>query len=183
MTEAIESSRPFRITLDDGAVVESTGGTLSPAYSDAAVPELVLRLPAFRAHRLAHLLDDWSRALGLAPPAGWAATDRPLSRTLEAAAAALGDPDAGRCMSRALGEIGAQQRMAALTVLQEREPALSATQRIATIDAAARWMNEDAGDELAFALLAAVCRSDVTTNQVYLALLSPPPEPERGGDD
>jgi hypothetical protein len=61
-------------------------------------------------------------------------------------------------------------------VLAKREERLSAVQRFAVVDAAARWLEEDAGDELAYALLGAVCSTDVATNNAYLALLSPPDE-------
>ena len=70
----------------------------------------------------------------------------------------------------------APQRLAAVGVLAEREERLSAVQRFAVVDAAARWMDEDAGDELAYALLSAVCSTDAATSHAYLALLSPPPD-------
>jgi len=44
---------------------------------------------------------------------------------------------------------------------------------MAVVEAAARWMEEDAGNELAHALLASVCSTTVITNEVYLALLMP----------
>jgi hypothetical protein len=165
--------RPFRVVLDDGEVIESTGGRIQPRYSDIAVPELVLRMPAARAHWLAHLLDEWSRALGLSPPKGWGPAERTLGRTLEAAAAALGDVDAMRCTARVFDGVSAPQRLAAAAVLAEREPDLTAVQRISVVDAAARWLNEEAGDQLALGLLTAVCRSDTSANFVYLALLTP----------
>ena len=67
----------------------------------------------------------------------------------------------------------AEQRLAAVAVLRDREPALSPLQRMAVIDAAARWMDEDTGDELAYALLSAACSSDVATSQAYVELLTP----------
>jgi hypothetical protein len=60
-----------------------------------------------------------------------------------------------------------------VSVLASREERLSGMQRVAVIDAAARWFQEEAGDELAYALIAAVCRSDLTASQVYTALISP----------
>jgi hypothetical protein len=39
------------------------------------------------------------------------------------------------------------------------------------VDAAARWLDEDAGDELAYALLGAVCSAEATASRAYLALL------------
>jgi hypothetical protein len=156
------SGRHFRIPLDGGEVVEYAGGTVHPPYADVAVPELVLRVPVGFGHELAHRLTQ-------PPLASWA--DLVLARTLEAAAAALGDLDALRCATRDVVGVKAAQRMAALGELVAREPDLSAGQRVAVIDAAARWLDEDRSGELARALLSAVCRSPGGTDHVYLALL------------
>ncbi len=52
-------------------------------------------------------------------------------------------------------------------VLRDREPELSAVQQIAIVDSAARWMDEEAGDELAYALLwAALVELPVSFGQV-----------------
>lgn len=160
--------RPFRIKLDGGEVVEYDG---EPA-------ELVLRLPVSRAHSVAHLLDGCSRSRGAGLARDAVVADRVLARTLEAASAALGDADAMHCAVRALGTVTAAQRLAAASELAEVESRLSAVQRVAVVDAAARWLEDEAGDELAYALLSAVCGTDVRTNRVYVALLSPPVEPE-----
>jgi hypothetical protein len=62
-----------------------------------------------------------------------------------------------------------QQRLAAVSLLGEREPHLSAVQRLALVDAAAWWLSErNGGEELAYALLAASCATEVTTEHVYL---------------
>jgi hypothetical protein len=61
-------------------------------------------------------------------------------------------------------------------MLGDREPRLSGAQRIAIVDAAARWLAEDAGDELALALLTSVCTTGVAANQVFMALVAPPAE-------
>jgi hypothetical protein len=169
--------RPFRLVLDGGEVVESAGGTVRPRHAKAALPELVLRMPAARAHWLAHVLDARQQPIADRDP-----SDRVLARSLEAAAAALGDIGAMSCMARELGAVGAKQRLAATAVLGEREPRLSGVQRMAVVDAAARWFGEEAGDELAFALLGAVCRSDVTTTQVYTALLTQPADDSERGE-
>jgi hypothetical protein len=182
MAERIDVPEHGRVELDGGEVVELVGGMVRTTAGVEAGPALVLRMPASRAHSLAHLMDDWSRALGLAPPKGWATEERVLSRTLEAGAATLGEPGAMRCTARQFGEVSAPQRLAAVTVLAERESRLSAVQRFAVVDAAARWLGEDSGDELAYALLAAVCGTDVTTNQVYTALLTRPAEESVRGE-
>jgi hypothetical protein len=171
MSDPTESAvRPFRLVLDGGEVVES-GGVLTPRYADAPVPELVLRLPMSRAHWLAHVLAERPRPAAMFSPA-----DRELARMLEAAAATLGDTGAMSCTTRDLGGATGAQRLAATAVLGDREPRLSGVQRMAIVDAAARWLNESAGDELALALLTAVCESSIAANQVYMALIAPPIE-------
>jgi len=67
--------------------------------------------------------------------------------------------------------------MATVTVLGEREGRISPVQRIAVADAAARWLAEEAGEELAQALLEAVCTERTTATFVYLALIEPPGVP------
>jgi hypothetical protein len=158
------SGRHFKIPLGGGEVVEYTGATVRVPYADQPVPELVLRMSVGFGHQLAHLLAH-------PPLASW--SDMVLSRTLEAAAAALSDMDALRCATREVVGVKAAQRMAALGELVDREPDLSAGERVAVIDAAARWLDEDKSGELARALLSAVCRSPGGTDQVYLALLRP----------
>jgi len=108
--------------------VEADGSTVELA--GAAVPVIVLRLPATRAHRLAHSLVG-DPAPDLVP------ADRTLARGIEAVAAAA-------AVAAVVGELGAlrgaaedvrgvvqQQRMNAAGVLRDREPRLSPVQRIA----------------------------------------------------
>jgi hypothetical protein len=65
-----------------------------------------------------------------------------------------------------------------VAVLGERETHLTAVQRLAVVDAAAWWLSEpNGGGELAYALLAASCAAEVTTEHVYLALITPSNEP------
>ena len=45
---------------------------------------------------------------------------------------------------------------------------------IAVVDSAARWLAEDAGEELARALLQAACAETTTANFAYLALIEQP---------
>ena len=107
-----------------------------------------------------------------------------LSRTLELAAAALGDGDEPILRSpRGSRVIPNRQRLAAVEVLGEREAHLSAVQRIALVDAAAWWLSEpNGGEELAYALLAATCSAEVTTEHTYLALITPSDEPGNYGE-
>jgi hypothetical protein len=102
-----------------------------------------------------------------------------LSRTLELAAAVLSDGDEPILHSpRGSRVIPNRQRLAAVSVLGEREAHLSAIQRLALVDAAAWWLSEpNGGEELAYALLAATCSAEVTTEHAYLALITPSDEP------
>jgi hypothetical protein len=101
-------------------------------------------------------------------------------RTLELAAAALGDTDEP-ILRAARGPlvISNRQRLAAVAVLSEREAHLSAVQRLALVDAAAWWLSApNGGEEFSYALLAASCAAQVTTEHVYLALITPTDEPD-----
>jgi hypothetical protein len=72
--------------------------------------------------------------------------------------------------------------LAAVAILGEREENLSAVQRLALVDAAAWWLSEpNGGEEFARALLAASCATEVTTEHVYLALITPPDESDEDG--
>jgi hypothetical protein len=75
--------------------------------------------------------------------------------------------------------VPSRQRLDAVAVLAERETRLSALQRLALVDAAASWLSElNGGDQLAHALLAAACTTEVTAEHAYLALITPPENPE-----
>ena len=108
-----------------------------------------------------------------------------LSRTLELAVAVLGDRDESAVRSpRGSRVIPNRQRLAAVAVLGEREAQLSALQRLALVDAAAWWLSEpNGGEQLAYALLAASCSTEVTTEHVYLSLITPLDEPDDHGTD
>jgi hypothetical protein len=103
-----------------------------------------------------------------------------LSRTLELAAAVLGEGDEPIVRSpRGSHVVPNRQSLAAVAVLGEREPHLSAVQRLALVHAAAWWLSEPkGGEELAYALLAAICSAEIPTEHVYLALITLPDEPD-----
>jgi hypothetical protein len=109
------------------------------------------------------------------PPARSQVDELELSRTLELAAAVLGASDEPNVRSfRRSRVIPNRQRLAAVAVLGEREAHLSAVQRLALVDAAAWWLSEpNGGEEFAYALLAASCAAEVSTEHVYLALITP----------
>lgn len=168
----------FRAELGDGQIVETDGSTVTDPASGAAAPAVLLRMTRARAHTLAHVLQDWSRvALVFTTLHSSETTERALAWTLEAGAAAAGDPAASRCAMPTPEIPSVAQRMAAVTVLGERESGISPVQRIAVVDAAARWLAEEAGEELARALLETVCTERTTANFVYLALIEPPGVP------
>ena len=169
----------FRADLHDGQVVETGGSTIVDPESGAEVPAVSLRMSRARAHALAHVLEDWcSVALVFAALHSSEVTERALAWTLEAGAAAAGDPEAARCALRVPGRPSVTQRLAAVRVLRERESRISAVQAIAVVDAAARWLAEDAGEELARALLEAACSETATANFAYLALIERPGTPQ-----
>ena len=101
-------------------------------------------------------------------------TERALAWTLEAGAAALGDPGAARCPRSRPETPSAAQRLAAVAILRDRDQGITPVQRVAVVDAAARWLTEDAGEELAQALLQAACADPITASFAYLALIEPP---------
>ena len=128
-----------------------------------------------RAHVLAQVLTDWYRvALVFATLHSSEVTERALAWTLEAGAAAAGAPAGAQRELHVPETPSVTQRLAAVTVLRERERRISPVQRIAVVDAAARWLAEDAGEELARALLEAVCTETATANFAYLALIEQP---------
>jgi hypothetical protein len=164
----------IRVVLDHGEVVELDGGTLVLEGQES--PSVVLRMAPWRARSVARVLQEWTSVSRI-----FHHTIRPhldeldLSRTLELAAAVLGDGDEPIVRSpRGTHVIPHRQRLAAVAVLGEREAHLSAVQRLALVDAAAWWLSEpNGGEELAYALLAASCATEVTTELVYLTLITP----------
>lgn len=179
MTNPMQSDPDrVRVALDHGEVVELDGGTL--IIDGAESPSVVLRLAPWRARSVARVLEEWSavsRVFHRAPRP--VLTEVELSRTLDLAASVLGDPEPTMPMQRGDRAVRSRQRLDAVAVLAERESRLSALQRLALVDAAASWLSEPhGGEQLAYALLGAACTAEVTTEQVYLALITPPDEPE-----
>jgi hypothetical protein len=145
----------LRVVLDHGEVVELDGGTL--VLDGRESPSVVLRLAPWRARSVARVLAEWSSVSRIFHHSTRPHLDEPdLSRTLELAAAVLGDGDEPSLRSpRGTRVIPNRQRLAAIAVLGEREAQLSAVQRLALVDAAAWWLSEpNGGEELAYALLA-----------------------------
>jgi hypothetical protein len=157
-------------------VVELDGGTL--VLGEEESPSVVLRLAPWRARSVARVLEEWSavsRVFHRAPRP--ILTELELSRTLDLAASALGNPEPTMPILRGDRVVPSRQRLDAVAVLAERETRLSALQRLALVDAAASWLSEpNGGDQLAHALLGAACTTDVTAEHAYLALITPPPD-------
>jgi hypothetical protein len=173
----------LRLVLDHGEVVELDGGTLVLEGQES--PSVVLRLAPWRARSVARVLQEWSAVSRIFHQSTRPHLDElDLSRILELAASALGGGDEQIVRSpRGARVIPPRQRLAAVAVLGEREAHLSAVQRLALVDAAAWWLSEpNGGEELAYALLAASCATEVTTEHAYLALITPPHEPDHDGE-
>lgn len=164
----------FRTQLENGQVVEADGSTVIDPATESQVPAVLLRMTPERAHILAHMLDGWCRArLALTAPRAAEVSERALAWALENGAAALGDAVAMCCPGDQPEPPSPAQRLAAVSVLRERESGITPAQGIAVVDAAARWLAEDNGEELAQALLQVTARDPITANFVYLALISP----------
>jgi hypothetical protein len=179
MTEATQFDPDrLRVALDHGEVVELDGGTL--VLDGEESPSVVLRLAPWRARSVALALEEWSAASGVFNRARMSSPDElGLSRTLELAAAVLGDGDEPLLrFPRGDYTVPSRQRLAAVAVLAEREAGLSAVQRLALVDAAAWWLTDPAGgQELAHALIDGACADQVTAEHVYLTLITPPEQP------
>jgi hypothetical protein len=120
---------PIRVALDHGEVVELDGGTL--VLDGEQSRSVVLRLTPWRARSVARVLQEWSSVSRIFHQASRPHLDElELSRTLELAAAALGDLDEPIMQSsRGSRVVPNRQRLAAVAVLGEREAQLSAVQR------------------------------------------------------
>jgi hypothetical protein len=179
MTDPMQSEPDhLQVALDNGEVVELDGGTL--VLGDEESPSVVLRLAPWRARSVARVLEEWSavsRVFHRTPRP--ILTELELSRTLDLAASALGDPEPTMPILRGDRVVPSRQRLDAVAVLAERETRLSALQRLALVDAAASWLSEpNGGDQLAHALLGAACTTDITADHAYLALITPSGNPD-----
>jgi hypothetical protein len=149
----------FRLAMDNGEVVEVDGSTLIDDDSGQTVTAVVLRLPRWRAHAVAHVLASWNEAVDLFERVAQVSQDESdLSWALYAASSAA-------------------------EVLRERE-AFELHTLIAVVDAAAWWLDQPRGDTYCTSLLEAVT-DQATVGAAYLALVGggevEPPEEERSG--
>ncbi len=174
----------LRVALDHDDVLELDGATLTVNNHDT--PTVLLRLTPRRARSMARILAEWSSvAQTFIRSARPYLDELDLSRTLELAAAVLDDGDEPALRApRGTRVVTNQQRLTAVALLGDREAQLSAVQRLALVDAAAWWLTDPHGGEhLAHALLAATCTTQVSTEHVYLALITPPDPPDDHTED
>ena len=173
----------LRVVLDHGEVVELDGGTL--VLDGEESPSVVLGWRPGRARSVAWVIQEWTSVSRIFHQSTRPHLDElELSRTLELAAAVLdgGEEPIVRSLhgSRVIPH---GQRLAAVAVLGEREARLSAVQRLALVDAATWWLFEpNGGEEFAYAPLAASCAAEVSTEHVYLVLITPSDEPDDDGE-
>lgn len=162
------SERPaasVRLVLDFGESVELDGSTVYDPVAEAAVPAVVLRMPAHRAAWFGRVLSAYTRVCRLAGVELDAAEQGPAWALARVSAAA------GHVESAApeLGRVTSARRMSAAALLRAAEDFDDVTV-IAVVDAAARWLEEPDGDEYAYALLGAVTDGP-TQLRAYGALL------------
>jgi hypothetical protein len=142
---------PLRLVLEFGETVELDGSTVFDPTAEAAVPAVVLRMPAHRAAWFGRVLSAYTKVCRLAGVELDASESGPawaLGRV--ASAAGHVEPAAVE-----LGRVTSARRMSAAAVLRAAEDFDDVTM-IAVVDAAARWLEEPEGDEYAYALLGAV---------------------------
>ena len=147
-----------RLVMEFGESVEVDGSTLFDPVADERVPAVVLRMPRGRAAWFGRVLDAYTRVCRLAG-VELDAAESGLAWALSRAASAAGHVDP---RWTPLGPVTSGRRMSAAAVLRETED-FDDTTLIAVVDAAARWLDEPAGDEYAWALLGAV--TDLPTQQ------------------
>jgi hypothetical protein len=149
---------PVRLLLDFGESVEVDGSRVYDPVAEAAVPAVVLRMPAHRAAWFGRVLLAYTRVCRLVGVELDAAESGP-AWALSRAAASAGHVEPA---ASAAGRVTSGRRMSAAAVLRAAED-LDDVTMIAVVDAAARWLEEPAGDEYAWALLGAV--TDAPTQQ------------------
>jgi hypothetical protein len=169
----------FRLAMDDGAVVEVDGSTLVDEDSGRTVVAVILRLPAWRAHALGHVLASWNAAVNLFEDIQRVSMDEgDLAWALYAASSAAGDPRAREEAQRPPTSVPSGRRAHAAEVLRERE-AFELHTLIAVVDAAAWWLDQPRGDSYCTSLLNAVTDQE-TAGAAYLALVGSPTTEEEG---
>jgi hypothetical protein len=183
--ERVEVDGSTLLDEDTGERVEVDGSTLLDEDTGRRVLAVVLRLPPWRAHALAHVLASWNAAGALFEDVQRVSMDEgDLAWALFAASSAAGDRRAREeGAQRPPTSVPSGRRAAAAGLLRERE-AFELHTLIAVVDAAAWWLDQPRGDTYCASLLNAVT-DQATAGAAYLALVGggqvEPPEKERSG--
>jgi hypothetical protein len=107
--------------MDNGEVVDVDGSTLVDEDSGRTVPAVILRLPAWRAHALAHVLPSWNPAVDLFEEVTNVSQDESdLAWALLAASSAAGDLRARQEALRGPTLVLSGERARAAAVLKDR---------------------------------------------------------------
>jgi hypothetical protein len=83
-------------TVEQMTTVEIDGSRVVYDDEGKEVPAIIVQVPAFVAHHLAHVLDDWT-TVGEIMESGRGSDERELAAALHEAAKAAADPGANRC--------------------------------------------------------------------------------------
>lgn len=153
MTDAIHRDQnTFRLALEDGEVIEVDGSTLTDRDTGRQVPAVVVRMPAWRAHSLSHVPEEWTFIADLFDSTGRAVlSESTLTWALHAACGAAGGAEAARELPGQPSTVTSSQRVGAAAVLRDRI-GLSTEGLIAVVDAAAWWVGQPGGHGYATSL-------------------------------
>ena len=158
------SAEPVRLVLQFGESVEVDGSTVFDPVSERRAPAVLLRMPPHRAAWFAQLLGAYAQVCRLVD-AELEASEAGPAWALSVAAAAAGFVEPGTIRRRS----SPRRALRAAEVLRRGRDLDDVTVR-AVIDAAARWLEEPAGDQYAWALLGAVVDAPAQ-QRVYAELL------------
>ena len=163
----VTSSEHWRLRLDDGDLLE-----IQPARTGEGdgKPEIVLTLPAWRAHDLATVLDRYGRIARIFQEHSDVWTEDSLVRGLRDAAAAVNGPSTVR--PQRPSRVGDSERGRAMVRLQDARPELTHDQTAAVVDAAAWWLDNGDDDKVA-SLVEAVVIDARLGRDLFAALLGP----------
>jgi hypothetical protein len=164
----VTPSEHWRLRLHDGETLE-----IQPARESRASdgrPEIVLTMPAWRAHDLATVLDRYGRIAKIFQERSDVWTEDSLVRGLRDAAATVNGPSTTRPLTPS--RVGDAERGRAMVHLQKARPELTHNQMAAVVDAAALWFDNGEDDKVVD-LVDAVAADERLGGDVYVALLGP----------
>jgi hypothetical protein len=158
------SAEPTRLVLQFGESVEVDGSTVFDPVSERPAQAVLMRMPPHRAAWFAQLLDAYTQVCRIVGAEKDAAEAGP-AWALSLAAAAAGYVEPAPTRRRSLP----RRQLRAAEILRRGKDLDDAAVH-AVIEAAARWLEEPAGDEYAWALLGAVADGP-TQQRAYAELL------------